>query len=166
MSEGPTPEQLGEIWNALVQVQRLAHDPVLARQPNLLANALAAAYDIDHTYAVVGVASYAGGRFEALRELARHSPFGEATITFPRKALLDARPPTAPEPLFEACVRLIEAEVDDEDINALVAELVDSGGLQAFELLTLLCALLGRMVVERDPGLRSMEQLLAREATG
>lgn len=166
MSEGPTPEQLSELWQALLHVQRLALDPELPQHPHLLDDALAAAYDLDNTYAIVGIVSYAGGRFAALQELARTSPFGEATITFPRQVLVDARPPGASAPLFDACLDLVEAEVKDEDINALIAKLVESGGAEAFKLLALICAVLGRMVVERDPSLQSMDQLLARETAG
>jgi hypothetical protein len=166
MSEGPTSDQLNELWQALLRIQRLAVDPDLPQHPHLLDEALAEAYELDKTYALVGIVSYAGGRFAALEELARTSPFGAATITFPRRALLEARPSGVPLPLFEQCIDLVEAEVNDEDINALVARLVDAAGLEAFKLLALLCAVLGRMVVERDPGLHSMDQLLARETAG
>src|SRR3954465_10878634 len=83
MSEGPTPEQLTELWQALLHVQRLPPDPQLPQHPHVLDEALAAAYELDETFAVVGIVSYAGGRFAALQELARTSPFGEATITLP-----------------------------------------------------------------------------------
>lgn len=166
MTGGPTPEQLSELWQALLHVQRLAVDPQLPRHPHLLDDALAAAYELSSTYAIVGIVSYAGGRFAALQELARTSPFGEATITFPRHVLVDARPRGVSAPLFDQCLDLVEAEVNDEDISVLVAKLVDSGGLEAFKLLTLICAVLGSMVVERDPSLQSMDQLLERETAG
>jgi hypothetical protein len=166
MSEGPTSEQLSQLWQALLHVQRLALDPQLTQHPHLLDEALAAAYDLDPTYAVVGIVSYAGGRFAALEELARTSPFGEATITFPRGVLLDARPSGVSAPLFDECIDLVEAEASGEDINALLANVVESGGLAAFKLLALICTVLGRMVVERDPSLGSMEDLLARETAG
>lgn len=166
MSEGPTPEQLNELWQALLHVQRLALDPQLPQHPQVLDEALAAAYQLDETFAIVGIVSYAGGRFAALQELARTSPFGEATITLPRQTLLAARPAGVSALLFEECLDLVEAEINGDDINASVAKLVSSAGLEAFKLLTLICAVLGSMVVERDPSLRSMDQLLARETAG
>jgi hypothetical protein len=166
MSQGPTPEQLNELWQALLHVQRLALDPQLPEHPQVLDDALAAAYELDETYAVVGIVSYAGGRFAALQELAWTSPFGEATITLPRQVLLDARPAGVSAPLFDECLDLVEAEVNGDDINASVAKLASSGGLEAFKQLALICAVLGTMVVERDPSLRSMDELLARETAG
>ena len=166
MTEGPTDEQLREVWAAILRVQTISCDPELPQHPHLLDEALTAAYDVSNTFAVIGIVSYAGGRFAALSELARNSPFGEATITFPRRALLDARPPGAPVELYERCVDLVEAEVLDEEITGLVHALTEAGGLEAFKLLTLICAVLGRMVVERDPALRSMSELVAREAAG
>jgi hypothetical protein len=163
MSQGPTSEELSRLWQALLHVQRLALDPTLPQHPHRLDEALAATYDLDPTYAVVGIVSYAGGRFAALEELARTSPFGEVTITFPRRALLDARPATVPTALYEECLDLVEAEVSGGDINEPVARLVESAGLDAFKVLALICTVLGRMVVERDPSLRSMDDLLARE---
>ena len=166
MSEGPTPEQMGELWEALVHVQRLAADPEMARRRDDFENALAAAYGISERFAVIGVVSHARGRFEALQDLGRSSPFGEATITFPRAALLRARPPGAPEELYSECVDLVEAEVLEHDLDPLVEHLVTTGGLNAFRLLTLICVILGAMVVRSDPTLSSMEDLLARETSG
>ena len=164
MSEGPTEEQLTRLWHSLLRVQRLASDP--HRDAEALQSALVDAYDLGGHYAVFGIASYARGRFEALEELARSSPFGAATIEFPRAALLAARPPDAPAALHTECVDLVEAEVRGDDIEPLVARLVDSGGLDAFRLLTLLCVSLGHQIVSRDPGLGSMDDLLARETDG
>lgn len=166
MAEGPTDEQLTEVWQAILHVQKLASDPSLAQRPQLLEDALSAAYEVSHTFAMIGIVSYAGGRFEALRELARTSPFGEATITFPRQALLAARPPSAPVAVYEQCLDLVEAEALGAEITELVEALNESAGLEGFKLLALVCAVLGRMVVERDPSLQSMEQLLAREMAG
>lgn len=165
MSEAPTQDQLAELWQALLRVQTLASDPHLA-QPEDLEEALAAAYAISDSYAVIGVVSYAGGRFEALQQLAKTSPFGEAEIVFPRDALLGARPPGTPEELHQECVDLIEAAALGEDIVPLVDRLIETGGLNAFRLLTLLCLVLGTMVVRADPNLTTMEDLLARETAG
>jgi hypothetical protein len=166
MSEGPTPEKMGQLWEALVRVQRLAADPELARRRDDFEKALAAAYGLSESFAVIGVVSHARGRFEALADLARTSPFGEATITFPRDALLRARPLGAPEELYTECVDLVEAEVLERDLDPLVEHLIATGGLSAFRLLTLICVILGAMVVRRDPALGSMEDLLARETSG
>lgn len=167
MSEAPTPEQMDELWHALVEVQTLASDPELSQRPEVFENALASAYAISNRFAIVGIVSYSRGRFEALQELAQRSPFGEATITFPRAALLRARPPGAPEALFDECLDLIETEVmEGGDIEPLVTNLTETGGLNAFRLLTLVCVILGKMVVRADPALASMEDLLARETGG
>jgi hypothetical protein len=166
MTEGPTADQMNRLWQALVNVQTVASDPELSQHGDVFEKALAAAYEISDRFAVIGIVSYARGRFEALQELARTSPFGEATITFPRAALLRARPPGAPEALHTECVDLLEAEVDERDIDPLVVHLIETGGLNAFRLLTLLCVLLGKMVVRADPTLASMRDLLARETGG
>ena len=164
MSEGPTEEQLTQLWHSLLRVQSLVSSP----QPDgdALADAVAATYDLSNEYAVFGVVSYARGRFEALEVLAESSPFGAATIEFPRATLMAARPQDAPAALHGECVDLIEAEVRGEDIEPLVAHLIDSGGVEAFRLLNLLCAALGHQLVRRDPSLGSMADLLARETAG
>lgn len=164
MSEGPTEEQLTRLWHSLLRVQRLASHP--GRDGDALRSALADAYGLSNEYAVFGIVSYARGRFEALEELARSSPFGAATIEFPRAALLAARPQDAPDSLHTACVDLVEAEVRGEDIEPLVTRLVSSGGLEAFRLLNLVCVALGDQLVRLDPSLGSMDDLLARETEG
>ena len=164
MSEGPTEEQLTRLWHSLLRVQRLASDP--GGDGDALRSALADAYGLSNEYAVFGIVSYARGRFEALEELARSSPFGAAAIEFPRAALLAARPQDAPASLHAECVDLIEAEVRGADIEPLVARLVDAGGLDAFRLLNLVCVALGNQLVRLDPTLGTMDDLLARETQG
>src|SRR4051812_5458001 len=108
MSEGPTEEQEDELLQRLIRVQRLATDPRLSNHRELFEDALTTAYSLSNNYAMMGMADLAVLRFDELQDLASRSPFGAATVQFPRKALLAARGEQVPEELHRECVSVVE----------------------------------------------------------